>query len=255
MIKHAITRISIASTVIGSFLFAGVASAIDWNITGFVRQEIAYGISSQKNVNNIGGDRYNDQIVPHTTHAAFNAQNALDGTSVYVSPTNGAVGLFGTGAAAGVAAPSAAAIKRASTINSGFGPNWSFKKNTAEDLTEAQWKANNINIHAAGNNTNSPVNCRFGGLNAVNAGSTGLYGTNDFIGVSCGGGANFSQLNGLGSSMTATGGNMDGSVTDSNQAGTLSAQGAALNEDRDWNMFNSRAEIDIQAKFNRNWAA
>ena len=57
MIRHAITRISIASTVIGSFLFAGVASAIDWNITGFVRQEIAYGISSQKNVNNIGGDR------------------------------------------------------------------------------------------------------------------------------------------------------------------------------------------------------
>ena len=75
MIRHAITRILIASTVIGSFLFAGVASAIDWNITGFVRQEIAYGISSHKNDNNIGGDPYNDQIVPHYTHAAFNADN------------------------------------------------------------------------------------------------------------------------------------------------------------------------------------
>ena len=52
----------------------------------------------------------NDKIVGHTTHAAYNALNALDGTSVYVSPTNGAVGLFGTGAAAGVAAPTAASI-------------------------------------------------------------------------------------------------------------------------------------------------
>ena len=254
MIRHAITRISIASTVIGSFLFAGVASAIDWNITGFVRQEIAYGISSQKNVNNIGGDRYNDQIVPHYTHAAFNAANALDGTSVYVSPTNGAVGLFGTGAVAGTAAPTTAQKNLAKTINSGFGPYWSHKTNTAESLTEAQWKANNINIHAAGNNTNSAVNCRFGGINAVHAGSTGLYGTNDFIGVSCGGGANFSALGGMGSQMTATGGNMNGDATDANHSGTVSAQGAGLNEDRDWNMFNSRAEIDIQGKINRNWA-
>ena len=44
MIRHAITRVSIFGAMIGSLLFAGVASAIDWNITGFVRQEIAYGI-------------------------------------------------------------------------------------------------------------------------------------------------------------------------------------------------------------------
>ena len=257
MIRHAITRILIASTVIGSFLFAGVASAIDWNITGFVRQEIAYGISSHKNVNNIGGDPFNDQIVPHYTHAAFNADNFSDGTSVYVSPTNGAIGLFGTGALkAGNTAPTAAQIALAATINSGFGPNWAHKTNTAESLTAAQWATNNINVHQAGNNTNSSVNCRYGGLNAVNAGSTGLYGTNDFIGVSCGGGANFSQLTGgMGSKMTATGGNMAGDATDANHANVLSAQGAGLNEDRDWNMFNSRAEIDIQAKINRNWAA
>jgi hypothetical protein len=52
VIRHAITRVSIFGAMIGSLLFAGVASAIDWNITGFVRQEIAYGISSHKNENN-----------------------------------------------------------------------------------------------------------------------------------------------------------------------------------------------------------
>jgi len=174
VIRHAITRISIASTVIGSFLFAGVASAIDWNITGFVRQEIAYGISSQKNVNNIGGDPFNDKIVGHTTHAAYNGLNALEGTSVYVSPSNGAVGLFGVGNLTGAAAPTDAQLALAKTINSGFGKDYRHQRNTSETLTKAQWEARAINLHSAGNNTNSAVNCRFGGKNAAAAGSMGL---------------------------------------------------------------------------------
>jgi hypothetical protein len=251
--------------MIGSLLFAGVASAIDWNITGFVRQEIAYGISSHKNENNIGGDPYNDKIVGHTTHKAYNADNYNDGTSVYVSPTNGAVGLFGTGQAVGATAPTAAQIALAKQINSGFGPNYSFKTNTAETLTKAQYDAWSINVHRAGHNTNSAVNCRYGGLNAIAAGSTGLYGTNDFLGVSCGATASAAQvLGGLGSNMTTAagfgvGGNMAGATLASadaaNHADVRSVQGAGLNEDRDFNMFNTRAELDIQAKFSRNLAA
>ena len=255
MIRHAITRISIFGAMIGSLLFAGVASAIDWNITGFVRQEIAYGISSKKNENNIGGDPYNDKIVGHTTHAAYNAANATDLTSSYVSATAGAAGLF---EAAYLAGSSAADIAKAATINSGFQnyTGYGHKTNTAESLTKAQWEANAIYLHPAGGNTNSAVNCRYGGLNAVAAGSTGLYGTNDFIGVSCGGAAGFAgSLSALGSNMVATGGNMAGSTTDANHADVRSAQGAALNEDRDFNMFNTRAELDIQAKFSRNLAA
>jgi len=276
VIRHAITRISIASTVIGSFLFAGVASAIDWNITGFVRQEIAYGISSQKNVNNIGGDPFNDKIVGHTTHAAYNGLNALDGTSVYVSPTAGAMGLFEVGTAWHGAATDAQ-VAAAATINSGF-QDYSFyghKRNTSESLTKAQWEARAINTHPAGNNTNSAVNCRFGGKNAAAAGSMGLYGTGDFIGVQCGAngllGSNMPVAeanrghgfrNAYGASLQAgTYGIRDGATAltgayDANgDDAQTSAQGAALNEDRDWNMFNSRAEIDIQAKINRNWAA
>ncbi len=48
---------------------------------------------------------------------------------------------------------------------------------------------------------------------------------------------------------------MVGDATDANHADVRSAQGAALNEDRDFNMFNTRAELDIQAKFSRNLAA
>ena len=171
MIRHAITRISIFGAMIGSLLFAGVASAIDWNITGFVRQEIAYGISSKKNENNIGGDPYNDKIVGHTTHAAYNAANATDLTSSYVSATAGAAGLF---EAAYLANSSAADIAKAATINSGFQDytGYGHKTNTVESLTKAQWEANAIYLHPAGGNTNSAVNCRYGGLNAVAAGST-----------------------------------------------------------------------------------
>ncbi len=275
MIRHAITRISIFGAIIGSLLFAGIASAVDWNITGYVRQEIAYGISSNKNTNNIGGDPYNDKIVGHSTHAAYNASNALDGTSVYVSPTSGTIGLFGSGAVAGTTAPTAAELVLAASINSGFGTNYAHQKNTTETLTKAQYDARVINIHAAGNNTNSPVNCRFGGLNAVGLGSTGLYGTGDFIGVACGAtnqlgsnmpvaavNAGHAYRNAYGASLIAgtygiTDGThvMAGSTTDANKADVRSAQGAALNEDRDFNMFNTRAELDIQAKFSRNVAA
>ena len=55
--KHTIAKILMAGTAAGSVLFAGTASAIDWNITGFVRQEIAYGIASNENPITMGVTR------------------------------------------------------------------------------------------------------------------------------------------------------------------------------------------------------
>ncbi|MGB1884907.1 MAG: hypothetical protein ACPHUF_13460, partial [Gammaproteobacteria bacterium] len=69
--KHTIARILIAGSAAGSILFAGTASAIDWNITGFVRQEIAYSISSTRNYNNHMGNPYNNRVTPQITHGNF----------------------------------------------------------------------------------------------------------------------------------------------------------------------------------------
>ena len=44
MIKHTIARSLISSIAVGGILFAGAVSAVDWNITGFFRQEIAYSL-------------------------------------------------------------------------------------------------------------------------------------------------------------------------------------------------------------------
>ena len=46
-----------------------IATAIDWNISGLVRQEIAYGIAGNNNELNQMGNVFNDRITAHYTHA------------------------------------------------------------------------------------------------------------------------------------------------------------------------------------------
>jgi hypothetical protein len=69
--KHTIARILVAGSAASSVLFAGGASAIDWNITGFVRQEIGYSISSTRNPNNDNGMLFNNRINPQITTGSF----------------------------------------------------------------------------------------------------------------------------------------------------------------------------------------
>ena len=45
MKKYTIAQYLMAGGMVGGVLFADTASAIDWNITGFVRQEIAYSLN------------------------------------------------------------------------------------------------------------------------------------------------------------------------------------------------------------------
>ena len=47
--KHTIARILMVGTAAGGLLAAGTAAAIEWNVTGFARQEIAYGLGDNPN--------------------------------------------------------------------------------------------------------------------------------------------------------------------------------------------------------------
>ena len=218
--KHTIARILMNGGVATSVLFSGAATAIDWNITGFARQEIAYSIAGNNNEYNKSGLVFNDRITPHYTHAGWGTgANDAAIASVYENPSTGSPGVF-----AGLFGQ---------TVASG---------------------------QPAGGNTNSPVNCRFGGQNAINAGSVGLstaFGSTNipgFRGVLCpnGGGSNFLAGPGARGGVAAPG--FDPTVVGAAAPG-FSPQGNHLNDDINFNLFNTRVEVDVQARINKNWAA
>ncbi len=179
---------------------------VDWNISGSIRHEVAYGFSSDNNELNQMGNLFNARITPHYTHAGWGSgSNATAPTTTFVNDA-GTPGFFQQGALAGLA------------------PN------------PGQTDLRTI---AAGATTASPVNCRFGHLNAVGAASPGLAGDGGFRGVLCpnGGGSAF----------------VPGAVPGSGAG--VSAQGAALNDEINFNLFNTRFELDVQARITKNLAA
>lgn len=180
------------------------AAAVDFNVSGLVRQEIAWGIAGGGNELNLMNSAFNHRITPHYTHGAFGAgTNAAALTSTFVNDA-GTVGFFqqGTPGTAG-ARPGLRSVR-------------------------------------AGSNTLSPVNCRFAHANAVAAGSRGLGGSGGFSGVLCPNGAGSNFVPGVDPNTTAAG---------------FSQQGAALSDDLKFNLFNTRLELDVQARFNDEWAA
>ena len=194
---------TLVASVGGAVLYSGAVVAIDWNVTGFVRQEIAVSISGQENYNNQMTSPFADRITPHLTHPSTNPGNAVAPTSVWTNK-NGVVG--------GVFSAGAASI-------------------------------------AAGANTSSPVDCRFGLENALAAGSQGLS-------AALGGGGRVNgqvifpgQLcpNGAGSFFVP-------GVNPAAQQG-FSPQGAQLKDDINFNVFNTRVEIDVQAKISQEFNA
>ena len=184
-----------------------VGFAIDWNITGLVRQEIAYSIAGNTNDNNLMGSDFNRRITPHYTHPGWgNGSNALAATSTFVN-SQGTPGF----------------LQQAAVAAMGITP------------TPNQ---RNLRTVVAGANTSATGNCRFGNLNAINAGSAGLVGNGGFRGVLCPNGAGSGFVPG------ATAAN-----------GGVSAQGAALSDDLNFNLFSTRLELDIQARFAENFSA
>jgi len=213
--KHTIARILIAGSAAGSILFAGTASAIDWNITGFVRQEIAYSISSTRNYNNHMGNPYNNRVTPHMTHANFgDGSNALAATSLYEDPDGNAFGGVGGMFSAGLATSTSA-----DGYTVGLG---------------------------AGANTSQAVDCHFAYQRSLaNPGvATGFGpkvltdGSATFAASGAGGGGAWAGQN---CPLTSPGVIPDSLVPNS--------QGKS--DQINFNTFNSRLELDIQAKFSR----
>ncbi len=200
--------------VVGLLCMASTAevAAIDWNVSGLVREEIAYSMSGRDNELNLRGNVFNDRITPHYTHAGWGSgANSGALTSTYIDE-QGRPGLFQQ---AGVAALPVA----------------------------PRPGQTNISTVAAGAYTFSPVNCRHGHLDARSAGSRGLVGDGAMLGVLC--------PNGGGSSFIPT---ANAAVRGARAAG-ISAQGAALDGDNPFNMFNTRAELDISASLTSSLAA
>ena len=226
MKKHTSIRILVAGGMVGSVLFAGSAAAIDWNITGFVRQEIAYSLNSDGNPNNDMDNPFNDRIQPNVTHANFG-----DAAST----------------AAVIAADPSKYVAGAGFANSRAGAHTYFGQADATGPNPLGL-SNAVKLHAAGGNTSSPVDCHYSQQRGLAAGSPGLFGIQNpagvpiFPGVICpgGGGSGFVP----GSNQTAKG-------------GIVPAGDIALNDEDslNFNLFNSRLEFDIQAKISDEFSA
>ncbi|MEX2480366.1 MAG: DUF1302 family protein [Gammaproteobacteria bacterium] len=188
-------------------------AAVDWNISGHVRQEIAYSLADRPNEFNQMGNLFNARITPHYTHPGWGSgRNSRAPSTVFID-TDGNAGFFQQ--AAGGSVPGGgpgALVSGAGTL-------------------------------AAGAYTLSSANCRFGHHNAIAAGSRGLGGSGTFRGVRCPNGAGTSYVPGVLPSASGA------------AAAGFSAQGAAFDDDLRFNLFNSRLEVDVQARFNSEFSA
>lgn len=196
-------RIVYAATVV-TVASSTAVGAIEWNISGLLRQEIAYNLAARDNENNLMGNPFNDRITPHFTHQDWGSgSNALAPTTTFINDA-GVAGFFEQPAVAALAlAPQPGQL--------------------------------DLKTVAAGAHTRSAVDCRFGHLNALRAGSTGLVGDGGFGGVLCPNGGGSAFVPGVVPGVTGA------------HAPGRSAQGAALSNHINFNEFNTRLELDVQA--------
>lgn len=244
--KHTIARILVSGGTAAGILFSGTAAAIDFNFTGFVRQEIAYRISSTENPNNTWGNPFNGRITPLITYNGavdggnfFGAgtgplgPNHLVPTTLYQS-TPGANAFGGLGG----------------LFSQGFAPG-------ATASPVAQDAARMIGL-PAGANTSTATDCHFAYRRALAAQAFGFgYRPQDMItpgpaGTLVGAFA----ANGFAGRCNPANGAVGSSIQALGNVGTDAyddPDGAA--DDLTFNTFNTRAEFDIQARFNREFSA
>ena len=248
MKKYTIAQFLMAGGMVGGVLFADTASAIDWNITGFVREEIAYSLNSDGNPNNDMNNTFNDRIQPNITHNSFGE---------IATPASNPGDYFATLPAVGLApfAGPSGSNSRAHA-HTYFGQT----ADATGDLLPAPDGANPLGITnaafmTAGGNTNSPVDCHYSQQRALAAGSPGIgfnvgavngipnpAGIPIFPGALCpgGGGSNF---------IAGSKQNAKGSVVPPNDIASND------NASQDFNLFNTRLEFDIQAKISDEFSA
>jgi len=254
--KYTIAQFLMAGGMVGGVLFADTASAIDWNITGFVRQEIAYSLNSDGNPNNDMDNPFNDRIQPNITHHNFGD------TTTPASNPGDYFTTFGVAGFLPQAEPTGSNSRaRAHTY-------WGQQQSADGDLvpaprgatpaSEAAFgtpAARAVAFMTAGGNTNSPVDCHYSQQRALAAGSPGI-------------GANVGVVGGIqnpggfpifpGASCPGGGGSNFIPGAKNNAKGSIVGPGdIALNDEDsiDFNMFNSRLEFDIQAKINDEFSA
>ena len=255
MKKYTIAHILMAGGMAGGVLFAGTASAIDWNITGFVREEIAYSLNSGGNHNNDMDNLFNDRIQPNITHSNF-GDAASTAAAIAERPGDFVAG-------AGFANSRSAAHTYWGQQQIGDGslvPSPSGVSGKSVFDTPA---SRGVEFSSAGGNTSSPVDCHYSQQGAIAAGANhgrlgfgpNIGGFTAFPGVSC--------PAPLGSSQRLPGGSVTLNADGVQRVTTVARGGKAPqgslqqndNHSMDFNLFNTRLEFDIQAKINDEFSA
>lgn len=227
--KHTIARILMVGSAAGGMLAAGTAAAIDWNVTGFVRQEIAYGF--EDNPNNRSGNPFNGRVTPLVTYAGADAGAAGGGVT-----GNGTIGGLPYGSGANALAPTTLHVD---TANGRIGGLFSEATGGLRPFTlTAGPVAGTVVGLPAGYFVSVPWVCQHQYRRALdqggNSGLTG-FGPRPVDGVSTYA-ANFA-----GGGCPSTNGLAAGHITPGDPY-------PDYDDGYLFNTFNSRAEIDVQAK-------
>ena len=264
MKKHTIAHILMAGSMTGGVLFAGTAAAIDWNITGFVREEIAYSLNSDGNPNNDMDNVFNDRIQPNITHSNF-GDPVSSAAAIAADPSNYTQTQLG-------AASGAFANARANAHTYwGQIPDGTDLVPAPRGITPASQAAFGGaaaagQFHAAGANTSSPVDCHYSQQGAIAAGANhghlgfgpNIGGFTAFPGALCPAPVGSSQLL-PGGSATLNAGTTPGTRRVTTVARGGKAPPGSLqvsnNDSLDFNLFNTRLEFDIQAKISDEFSA
>ena len=259
--KHTIARILMAGGVAGGTLVAGNAAAIDWNVTGFVRQGIAVSLGGE-NYNNTWGNKWNGRVNENMTYNGSQAASFIDAPGQINDPSQPAVP-FGTGAG------------------------YTGQFNSQAPTTLYQRRDENGNVtNTGGLFVNAPtVDISTGGAMPVvgytGYGSASPFVDGDVLGLSAGTftnqaydchGAYFQAV--AGTNAGAYGGllgrNLQGADQRIAQPNALQGfagacdpatnpylGGGALNaaDDTNFNLFSTRIEVDVQAKINDQFSA
>ena len=261
--KHTIARILMAGGVAGGTLVAGNAAAIDWNVTGFVRQEIAVSLGGE-NKYNTWGNEWNGRVNTNYTYGAEYGQpgNVVDagyiGPAQYPNPRGtgtGDLGVFNTqvptsmyvddrGNRGGLFASSAfvtnpTGLARVDVPSIGYQA-----ANYGQVLPGYDPDGNGIDDTVmglpAGYYTTHAVDCH-GSFQAALANGGAAFGRRNLDGSN--GAINARTLN-----YGADGG---GGCTDGQAAGLV----PDLSDNTNFNLFSTRIEVDIQAKINDQFSA
>ncbi len=150
MAKSNLMRILIAGGVAAGTLAPGIASAIDWNITGFVRQEIAVSISDDGSITNKyeNFQNNNNRIIP-AFGGLGGASGVLpldnpaltSGTNSYAPNVNNGFGGLGFASGSGCGANGALCDRNGDGVNDFAQPSGSFPFNMFNTRAEVEVQA------------------------------------------------------------------------------------------------------------------